>query len=235
MGKLRVGVLYGSRSVEHEVSVITAMQVMSALDADRYDVVPLYLTKSGQWLSGNALRRLDVYQRLDDRNHRLTHASLAPVPSRGSLQVSERGRLLPFGSPAKIEIDVAFPCFHGTFGEDGTIQGLLELADVPYVGSGVLASAVGMDKITMKAVFRSAGLPILDCQVVRRGEWKSSPTAVAEQLERAIGYPSFVKPANLGSSVGISKATDRTSLTSALDVASSYDRRVLVEPSLEKA
>jgi D-alanine-D-alanine ligase len=235
VSKLRVGVLYGSRSVEHEVSVITGMQVMSALDADRYEVVPLYLTKEGEWLTGDALRNLDAYQHLDDRGHRLRQAFLLPVPSGGSIQVNERGRFLPFGRSPRIAIDVAFPCFHGTFGEDGTIQGLLELADVPYVGSGVLASAIGMDKIAMKAIFRSAGLPILDCQVVRREEWKASPTAVEERLERIIGYPSFVKPANLGSSVGISKATDRPSLRGALDVASSYDRRVLVEPSLEGA
>ena len=235
MSKLRIGVLYGSRSVEHEVSVITGIQVMSALDANRYEVVPLYLTKGGDWLTGDALRRLDTYQKIDDRSRRLTHASLLPVPSGGSLQVSERARRLPFGGLPKIAIDVAFPCFHGTFGEDGTIQGLLELADVPYVGSGVLASALGMDKIVMKAVFRSAGLPVLDCQVVRSDEWKAKPAAVEQRLELMVGYPSFVKPANLGSSVGISKATDLVSLVRALDVASNFDRRVLVESSLEGA
>ncbi len=235
MSKLRVGVLYGSRSVEHEVSVITGLQVVNGLNSDRYDVVPLYLTKEGEWLTGDALRNLNTYQGPAENRRGLPRATLLPVPNGGTLQLAERARFNPFGQPAKLAIDVAFPCFHGTFGEDGTIQGLLELANIPYVGSGVLASAVGMDKITMKAVFRSSGLPVLDCQVVRRDEWKASPAAVVERLERTIGYPAFVKPANLGSSVGISKAIDEATLRSALEVAASYDRRVLVEPSLEGA
>jgi D-alanine-D-alanine ligase len=235
VSKLQVGVLYGSRSVEHEVSVITGMQVMSGLASDRYDVVPLYLTKEGEWLTGDALRNLNTYQGPAANRRGLPRASLLPVPNGGILQFAERARFRPFGGSAKIAIDVAFPCFHGTFGEDGTIQGLLELADIPYVGSGVLASAVGMDKIAMKAVFRAAGLPILDCQVVRRDEWKASPAAVVARLEKTVGYPAFVKPANLGSSVGISKAIDAATLRSALEVAASYDRRILVEPSLEGA
>jgi D-alanine-D-alanine ligase len=124
---------------------------------------------------------------------------------------------------------------HGTFGEDGTLQGLLELADLPYVGPGVLASAVGMDKIVMKAVFKGAGLPVLDCVALRRDEWSRSPDAVLGRVEREVGYPAFVKPANLGSSVGITRATDSASLRQALDVAAAYDRRILVEPSLEGA
>jgi D-alanine-D-alanine ligase len=235
VSKLRVGVMYGSRSVEHEVSIITALQVMNGLNSERYEVVPLYLTKEGEWLTGEDLRKLTIYQGSAETRRALTRASLPPGPNGGVLQVAEKARILSFGGAPKLAIDVAFPCFHGTFGEDGTVQGLLELADLPYVGSGVVASAVGMDKIMMKAIFRSAGLPVLDCQLVLRDEWKSRPTAVVERLERAIGYPAFVKPANLGSSVGISKATDSASLKNALDVAASYDRRVLVEPSIEGA
>jgi D-alanine-D-alanine ligase len=235
VAKQRVGVIYGSRTVEHEVSIITAMQVMDALDRDRYDVVPLYLTKDGDWLTGDALRKLETYQADADARRGLTRAALSPAPSGGSLLGSERGRLLPFGAASRLAIDVAFPCMHGTFGEDGTLQGLLELADVPYVGSGVLASALGMDKIAMKAIFRANGLPVVDCAVVRRGEWVASKPAVVERLSRDVGFPAFVKPANLGSSVGISRATDAATLADALDVATSYDRRVLVERSLEGA
>ena len=235
VAKLRVGVLYGSRSVEHEVSVITGMQVMSGLASDRYEVTPLYVTKNGEWLTGDKLRKLATYQGPSENRRGLPRVSLLPAPNGGLLQFADRPRFSPFGQPAKLAIDVAFPCFHGTFGEDGTIQGLLELADIPYVGSGVLASAVGMDKIAMKAVFRSAGLPILECQVVRHAEWTLSPARVIGRLESTIGYPAFVKPANLGSSIGISKATDEPSLRNAIDVAASYDRRILVEPSLEGA
>ena len=206
MAKQRVGVIYGSRSVEHEVSIITGMQVMSTLDTTRYEVVPLYLTKAGEWLTGDALRRLETYQSLADARRTLTRASLAPEPAGGVLRPLDRGRLLPFGANPRVVVDVAFPCMHGTYGEDGTLQGLLELADVPYVGSGVLASALGMDKIAMKAIFRSADLPILDCAVVRRDEWRTTPDAVVERLARAVGFPAFVKPANLGSSIGISRA-----------------------------
>jgi D-alanine-D-alanine ligase len=233
--KLRVGFLYGGRSVEHEVSIITALQAMSALDADRYEIVPLYITKEGDWLTGDALRKLATYQPGGDGRRSLTRASLLPVPRHGALQVVERGRLLPFGGSTRMVIDLAFPCMHGTFGEDGTLQGLLELADLPYVGPGVLASAVGMDKIAMKAVFKGAGLPVLDCVALRRDEWARSPDAVLGRIEQAVGYPAFVKPANLGSSVGITRATDSASLRAALDVAAAYDRRLLVEPGLEGA
>lgn len=237
MSKLRVGVIYGSRSVEHEVSIITAVQAMDALDPERYEVIPLYVTKEGEWLTGASLRKLETYKAGSDLARSLTRVSLSPVPSKGLLTLAEqRSRLLPIsGGGQRIALDVAFPCVHGTFGEDGTLQGLFELANLPYVGSGVLASAVGMDKILMKAAFRSADLPILDCRVVRRDEWERAPDGVVDRLEREVGFPAFVKPANLGSSVGISRATDRESLRSALEVAAHYDTRMLVEKGLEGA
>ncbi|HEY8885333.1 MAG TPA: D-alanine--D-alanine ligase family protein [Chloroflexota bacterium] len=236
MSKLRIGVIYGSRSVEHEVSVITALQAMAALDSNRYEVIPLFLTKEGKWLTGDALRKLDTYQATSKARKSLTRAWLSPVPGQGALQSGERSRFLPFGGgPDKLAIDVAFPCVHGTFGEDGTLQGLLELADVPYVGPGVLAAALGMDKLAMKAVFRSAGLPIVDWVMARRDEWTAEPDRVIERVEQHIGYPAFVKPANLGSSVGISKATDRDTLRQALEVAAHFDRRLLVEKGLDGA
>ncbi len=237
MSKLRVGVIYGSRSVEHEVSIITALQAMEALDPERYEVVPLYLTKQGEWLTGPALRRLETYREgRVEQNRDLVRAVVLPVPTRGVLHVIERsGRLLPFRGTPRIVIDVAFPCVHGTYGEDGTLQGLLEMANIPYVGSGVLASAVGMDKIVMKAVFRAANLPVLDCAVVRRDEWEKAPERVVERLADEVGFPAFVKPANLGSSIGITRATDLESLRQALEVATRYDTRLVVERALEGA
>jgi D-alanine-D-alanine ligase len=222
--------------VEHEVSVITALQAMDALDVQKYEVVPIYITKSGEWLTGAALRRLETYQANNDALRSLARVALSPVPGQGFLQAVERSRLLPFGgSSNRLGIDIAFPCMHGTFGEDGTLQGLFELADLPYVGPGVLAAALGMDKIAMKAAFRTAGLPVVNWMVVSR-ETASNPAVdqIAE-IERQIGYPAFVKPANLGSSVGIGKASDRDSLTQALAVAAHFDRRVLVEVGLDGA
>ena len=235
MSKLRVGVIYGGRSVEHEVSVVTALQAMEALNPERYDVVPLYITKQGEWLTGAALRKLATYQPDSDARRSLSRVSIAPYPNDGVLLIAERSRLLPFGGSTRLVVDVVIPCIHGTFGEDGTLQGLLEMADLPYVGSGVLASAVGMDKIAMKALFRSVDLPIIDCSVIRRHEWEQQPDQVVARIERLVGYPSFVKPANLGSSVGITKATDQTSLRNALDVAARYDVRMLVERAIEGA
>lgn len=236
MSKLRIGVLYGSRSVEHEVSVITALQAMDALDPARYQVIPLYLTKDGEWYTGDALRKLEIYQQGKEGRRALTRVFLSPIPNQGILQTEERGRFFGFGGGgARLQIDLAFPCVHGTLGEDGTLQGLFELAEIPYVGSGVLASALGMDKIAMKAAFRSAGLPIIDCAVIRRDEWRTQPDTVIERLEGTVGYPAFIKPANLGSSVGITRATDRATLHSALEVAAAYDRRILIEKGLEGA
>lgn len=236
MSKLRVGVFYGSRSVEHEVSVITALQAMDSLDPQRYLPVPIYLTKDGEWYTGDALRKLEIYQQGREGRKNLTRVSLSPVPNGGLLAVEERGRLLPFGGNApRLQIDLAFPCVHGTFGEDGTLQGLFELADIPYVGSGVLASSLGMDKVAMKAAFRSAGLPIIECATVRRDEWRHDPDEVVTRLADTVGFPSFVKPANLGSSVGISRANDPEGLRRAVEVAASYDRRILVEKAVEGA
>ncbi len=237
MSKLRVGVIYGSRSVEHEVSIITALQAMDALDSERYEVIPIYITKEGEWLTGAPLRKLETYKSASDLSRLLARVSLSPVPSKGLLTVTEqRSRFLPIsGGGQRLVLDVAFPCVHGTFGEDGTLQGLFELANLPYVGSGVLASSIGMDKVLMKAAFRSAGLPVIDCSVIRRSEWERGSDEVVERLERDVGYPAFVKPANLGSSVGISRAIDRETLRSAMEVAVHYDTRVLVERALEGA
>lgn len=237
MSKLRVGVIYGGRSVEHEVSVITALQAMNALDPSRYEIVPIYITRDGAWLTGDALRQLPTYQNLEALRA-LPRVALPGSPSGGLLPLSDRPRGLSlFGGSREpsMAIDVAFPCIHGTYGEDGTLQGLLEMANLPYVGSGVLASALGMDKIAMKQVFQANGLPVVAYLSLQRAEWRAKPEEIIDRIERGIGYPAFVKPANLGSSVGIGKATDRATLRQALDVAAAYDRRLIVERAVPGA
>jgi D-alanine-D-alanine ligase len=223
----RVGVVFGGRSVEHDVSIVTAHQAMAAL-GDRYEVVPIYITREGRWLSGPRLNDLDVYK--DRRWDQVGESAwIPPEPGYGGL-FAPGGRLR---GGRRIPLDVVVPAIHGTFGEDGTLQGLLELADIPYTGSGVGGSAVGMDKVAMKAAFAAAGLPIVDHVLVEAGELDSGRDAVIARVENSIGYPTFVKPARLGSSVGIGKAKDRETLNEALEVARRYDRRILVETSME--
>lgn len=226
----RVAVIFGSRSVEHEVSIITAHQVMRALEAARYQVVPVYISKEGGWYTGDALRRLETFKRLDLGT--FSRVQIVLDPSTSHLFSTARKGL--FGREQTIDVDVVFPVLHGTNGEDGTVQGLLELAGVPYVGCGVLGSAVGMDKVLMKAAFVQNDLPVVEYVWFTRQQWQTAPESVLHRIESSIPYPAFVKPANLGSSVGISRARDRESLEFALDVASQYDRKVLVERSIEQ-
>lgn len=227
MARMKVGVVFGGRSVEHDVSIVTAHQVMAALE-DARDVVPIYVTREGDWLSAPGLNDLDVY-----KNKRWAEVGeacfLPPVPAIGGL-FFPGGRLK--GSRT-IPLDVVIPAIHGTYGEDGTLQGLLELADIPYAGSGVVGSAVGMDKPAMKAVFKAAGLPVLDHVLVHAGDLDVAYEEVLGKIEERIGYPAFVKPSRLGSSVGIGKGKDRDGLKEALEVARRYDSRILVEPAAE--
>lgn len=224
---MRVGVVFGGRSVEHDVSIVTAHQVMAVLEG-RHEVVPIYVTREGEWLSADGLNDLDVY-----KTKRWTEVGepcfLPPVPSVGGL-FFPGGRLK--GSRT-VKLDVIIPAIHGTYGEDGTLQGLLELADIPYAGSGVVGSAVGMDKPAMKAVFKAAGLPVLDHILVHTDRLESDYEQVLDDVEERIGYPAFVKPSRLGSSVGIGKGADREGLREALEVARRYDSRILVEPAAE--
>jgi D-alanine-D-alanine ligase len=225
--KLRVGVIFGSRSVEHEVSIISAIQAMDAMDPRRYEVVPIFIAKDGRWYTGPELRRVQAYQDTAAPIARSSPVFLRPEPGR-RLYVEEQGR---FGlrKIRALPLDCVFPIVHGTFGEDGTLQGLFELADIPYVGAGVVGSAVGMDKIIMKAAFRAAGLSVVRYTWLTRSRWERERVAVLDEVERDLRYPLYVKPANLGSSVGITTAHDRTGLGEALEVAASYDRRLLVE------
>ena len=212
--KLRVGVIFGGRSGEHEVSLVSAQGIMNAMDKEKYDIIPIGITKEGRWLtSGDPMRVLQCNEGQGAR--RL--ADLHPCPPAPAL-------------PS--DLDVVFPVLHGPYGEDGTVQGLLELADIPYVGAGVLGSALGMDKIAMKAIFRSYGLPVVEYIPLKRRDWERDPEAMMELIEDALGYPCFIKPANLGSSVGITKVHMRSQLAPALKLAARYDRKMLAEQAV---
>ncbi|HKS27332.1 MAG TPA: D-alanine--D-alanine ligase family protein [Pyrinomonadaceae bacterium] len=230
--KLRVGVVFGGRSGEHEVSVRSARSVIEALDKSRYEVVPIAITKTGKWLAPS-----DSSALLPTEAKRLLPSKMVEGESRSIALIGDPSHqgLVPLDgdSSQSQPLDVVFPVLHGTYGEDGTIQGLLEMAGVPYVGCGVLASACGMDKVTMKTLFRDAGLPICRYTWFLRSEWDRQSDAVLRRVARRIGFPCFVKPANLGSSVGISKATDKKSLASAIELAARYDRKVIVEEGLD--
>jgi D-alanine-D-alanine ligase len=237
--KLRVGILFGGRSGEHEVSLLSAASILKAIDRKKFDVTPIGITKEGHWLAaaeahklleGNTsagVRRLRAGDPEATPGARLLHEGIptlfAPEPEGPASALAERRP----GSGSSL--DVVFPVLHGTFGEDGTIQGLFELAGVAYVGSGVLGSSAGMDKDVMKRLFAQAGLPIVKHVTLLRGEWEKSARRAIAQVEAALKYPVFVKPANLGSSVGISKAHNRAELGPALDLAARYDRKMIVE------
>jgi D-alanine-D-alanine ligase len=231
--KIRIGVIFGGRSGEHEVSVRSARSVIDAIDRAKYEVIPLAITKAGRWLSPAESTRLlpaETARRVPEKMGGKTDSlTIVGDPSRaGLVALDANGR-----QSSALPFDVIFPALHGTYGEDGTIQGLLEMAGVPYVGCGVLASATGMDKVAMKALFERAGLPVCRYTWLLRAEWERERAAVARRVAREIGFPSFVKPANLGSSVGVSKATDRASLEAAIDLAARYDRKVIVEEGLD--
>ncbi len=244
--KLRVGILFGGRSGEHEVSLLSAASILKAIDRKKFDVVPIGITKDGHWLgAGDAhgllegdqsavARRLRAGDPEATPGARLLHEGIptlfAPEPAEQAAAAS--GALVPASANPRLDrksLDVVFPVLHGTFGEDGTIQGLFELAGIAYVGSGVLGSAAGMDKDVMKRLFAQARLPIVKHVTLLRGDWEQQPRKAIRQVEAALKYPVFVKPANLGSSVGISKVHNRAELPAAFDLAAKYDRKLVVE------
>jgi D-alanine-D-alanine ligase len=229
--KLRVGILFGGRSGEHEVSLLSAASVLGAIDRDKFDVTPIGITKEGRWLAASDARGL-LNGDAGAVARRLRAGDPAATPGAKLLHQGIPTLLAPEPAsqgPAGKAIDVVFPVLHGTFGEDGTIQGLFELAGIAYVGSGVLGSAAGMDKDVMKRLFAEAGLPIVKHVTLLRADWEKSPRKAISAVEKALKYPVFVKPANLGSSVGISKAHDRAELSPALTLAAKYDRKLIVE------
>ncbi|HEY2859686.1 MAG TPA: D-alanine--D-alanine ligase family protein [Terracidiphilus sp.] len=251
--KLRVGVLFGGRSGEHEVSLLSAASILKAIDRARYDVVPIGIDKQGRWLSGAAAEQLLTTGASETRSgsglagsdaefaiaaavlrsgEQLEELHIPAPPRRRATDALEQfssADLAQPGSPLAASLDVVFPVLHGTFGEDGTIQGLFELAGIAYVGSGVLGSSAAMDKDAMKRLFAAAGLPQTPYLAVLRSAWRAEPARVRRQIEAALKYPLFVKPANLGSSVGISKVHGRAELAAAMDLAAAYDRKIVVE------
>lgn len=232
--KTRVGVIFGGRSGEHEISIRSAKTVIEQIEHEKYELVPIAITNEGIWL--NAAESLGLFPAGIQELFRERFGE--PVSAAGGL-LSVVSGCVPGGSDnsqfatLKSQLDVVFPVLHGTFGEDGTIQGLFEMADLPYVGCGVLASSTGMDKAFMKTLFRDAGLPICDYVWFLRDEWERNREATLTQVADKLGFPCFVKPANLGSSVGVSKATDRGTLALAIELAAEYDRKIIVEVGLE--
>jgi D-alanine-D-alanine ligase len=248
MKKLRVGILFGGRSGEHEVSLLSAASVLQAIDRDKYEVVPIGITKQGHWLTAadaeNLLQGKLVIEPRQWRAGDPETTQPAAILARGEAvvvppePVDQQSGLVPFQTDARltrrasdraINVDVIFPVLHGTFGEDGTIQGLLELADMAYVGAGVLGSAAGMDKDIMKSLFIAAGIPIVKHVTILRSAWEKEPKKVQKLVERKLRYPVFVKPANLGSSVGISKAHGLKELGPAIEEAARFDRKIVIE------
>jgi len=236
--KIRLGLLFGGRSGEHEVSLTSAAGVLKALDPAKYEVVPIGITREGSWRVGKTAEDLLVEGiRQGTAAEKILPAVLANGQPMMASADPTTPQLVPIKSTSRPRpgppLDVVFPVLHGTFGEDGTVQGLLDLAGIPYVGAGVLASAAGMDKDVMKRLFRDAGLPVVEWVLVLRSQWESEPSQVRQTIERKIDYPLFVKPANLGSSVGISKVSVARELSGALDLAAQYDRRILVERAVD--
>jgi D-alanine-D-alanine ligase len=248
MKKLRVGILFGGRSGEHEVSLLSAASVLNAIDKEKYEVVPIGITKDGRWLTAEHAENLLEGKPIHEPRH-LRAGDPETTPGAAVLAQGEsvvvppepmhrESGMVPFQSDASltrrasdraINVDVIFPVLHGTFGEDGTIQGLLELADIPYVGAGVLGSAAGMDKDIMKSLFIAAGIPIVRHVTILRSAWEREPRKVEKLVESKLKYPVFVKPANLGSSVGITKAHNRKELGPAIEEAAKFDRKIVIE------
>ena len=229
--KLRVGVIFGGRSGEHEVSIRSARAIVESIDQRKFEVVPIAITKEGKWLAPASSAQLlppTVHERMAANGPATGDVALIGDPSHRGL-ISLESDTQSFVAE---KLDVVFPALHGTYGEDGTLQGLLEMADVPYVGCGVLASSCGMDKVAMKSLFVQAGLPICKYLWFLRSQWRNDPAKVLRKVVADIGLPCFVKPANLGSSVGVSRATDKKSLTEAIELAAQYDRKIIVEEEL---
>ena len=234
MGKTRVAVLFGGKTCEHDVSIISGLQALKALNPEKYEGFPVYLSREGAWYVGDSLRETAAFQKFDKSKAE----RVLPSGEDGKLVLRAwpdgKGRLFTRGCEAVKTADVVLPVMHGLNGEDGTLQGFLELFGIPYASSGVLGSAIGMDKIAMKAFFRGCGFPVVESEWFDRGEWAEKREEILDRLEQALPYPMFVKPANLGSSIGISRAEDRASLAAGIDVAVAYDRRIIVERGVKK-
>ncbi len=234
MQKIKVGVIFGGRSGEHEISIRSAKTVIEQIDKDKYAVIPIAIGKTGKWLNPKESLKLfstPIQELLNKNIENYSNNQVALIGDTSYKGLVELGESEAGETVAPL--DVIFPVLHGTYGEDGTIQGLFEMADLPYVGCGVLASACGMDKVVMKTLFRDAELPMCKYVWFLRNEWEREGDAVIKQTEVKLGYPCFVKPANLGSSVGVSCATDEDSLRKAIELAAEYDRKIIIEEGLD--
>ena len=231
MSKMNIAVFFGSRSCEHDVSIVSALQCIEVTKAAGFNVTPVYISRDGLWYTGEPLENIETFREFNPMTKGITRVTLDVTANAGDLWAWPPQRAGLFAKvPAPLcHIDCVIPVFHGWHGEDGTIQGLLEMANIPYASSGVLGSAIGMDKIAMKQILRGAGFPVLDFVWFTREQLKKERQAVIERVEKEIKYPAFIKPAALGSSIGVSRAKNREELERALDVAASYDRRILVE------
>lgn len=236
MAKISMAVLFGGRSCEHDVSIVTALQCMDAVDTTQYDLTPVYIARDGAWYIGEPLRSLDFMRRFRPEATGITRVYPDVTAGSGALLAIKRKKGLfgKDGLAVAARIEVALLALHGMNGEDGAVQGLLELMNIPYTSSGLIGSSVGMDKIAMRLLFRACGFPVLESVWFSRDEWTYDPVDCVARVEKEIGYPVFVKPANLGSSIGISRAIDFTTLRDAVEIALSYDRRVIVERAIEK-
>lgn len=224
----KVGVIFGGVTCEHDVSIVTGLQLIENMDKSKYEVVPIYIHSDGEWYTGKELLDITLYKNFEEKKATLKKGII--LPNKPKLMIEAAGL---FGKPSYIDLDVVIPAMHGMNGEDGTLQGLLELANIPYTSSGVLGASVGMDKILMKNVFEANSIPVLPYTYFLRGEWEKDKGSVLRKIEDALTYPMFVKPSNLGSSIGISKAKDRDGLINAIEVAIRYDERVIVERGVE--
>lgn len=226
--RLRIGVIFGGRSGEHDVSLMSARSVMDALDPHKYDIVPIGITRQGRWLAGDVMAALSA-----GTEDAAQPATLLPDPSGRRLMHLETQGTTGMSLSEVAALDVVIPILHGPYGEDGTVQGLLELAGLPYVGAGVTGSAVGMDKAIFKSVMVAHGINIVPWRLVLVSEWHKRGTVILDELEATFTYPLFTKPANLGSSVGISRCGNRSELVNGLDTAAQYDRRIVVEQGID--
>lgn len=235
MSKMQLGVIYGSRTCEHEVSIISALQLMKAVDREKYDVTPIYISMKGEWFSGDPLFELKTYSRFDENAKGVFKVQLDITAGSGALTTIEPAKGLFGGEKQKMvaRLDCVIPVLHGMHGEDGTLQGMLEMCNIPYASSGVAPSAVGMDKVFMKQYFRGCGFPVLPSCWYLRKTFEDAPETVLDGIEKALSYPVFVKPSMLGSSIGVSKAKTREELKVALELAFEFDRKVLIEKGLD--
>jgi D-alanine-D-alanine ligase len=227
MSKLNVAVVFGGRSVEHEISIISAMQCISAIDKDKYQVIPIYISKKGVWYTGDELLKLENYKKLDLLLERAKKILICQ--NADAQEVFKLPPVTMFGKKVLAKVDVVFPVMHGTNGEDGALQGLLQLMNIPYVGCDLVASAISMDKVVSKMIFESLGISVLDCVSFYAHEWIKDKDAVTKALKEQIGYPLIVKPANLGSSIGVTAVKNADELENAVDLAVSMSHRIIVE------